>query len=289
MLKKSLILILLVLFGLINFYPKSYASEIKDILDEFLLVDLELSSIMIEMYKYIGWFWDEKRWLKDASQEAIKELKMLQAKVAKLEVPQELVSFKDKTHQLILNLNNLYLKIEKKSKDSFRKEYENFNQFYSQYLEELKSLRQKYQLEPASFNDFGSSEEELKLIENSQDRQTYLKAIQLIKEKKFSSAYEILVSLKEKYKGSLFEDCLNLRISDCYLHPKTDLIKPEEFEKYEEILNFLEKILDKDRYLPILYETFYKWRTNSQSLFGGMSNMSEIPNKYYNQKRYKAI
>jgi len=39
----------------------------------------------------------------------------------------------------------------------------------------------------------------------------------------------------------------------------------------------------------VLFEVFYKWRTQTQSFWHGMSNMSEIPNWQYNLKRWQVI
>jgi len=51
--------------------------------------------------------------------------------------------------------------------------------------------------------------------QNPEDRETHLNAVELIKERKFSQAYQDLVNLRGKYKDTIFENCIMLKISDC--------------------------------------------------------------------------
>ena len=51
----------------------------------------------------------------------------------------------------------------------------------------------------------------------------------------------------------------------------------------------LSEIIDSQIYSPVLFEAFYKWRAQTQELWHGMSNMSNIPNWQYNLKRWQAI
>jgi len=60
----------------------------------------------------------------------------------------------------------------------------------------------------------------------------------------------------------------------------------DPIDKGEEILN---KIINNQRYFPLIFESFYKWRTITQMNWYGMSNASEIPNKMYNQKRWELV
>ncbi len=57
----------------------------------------------------------------------------------------------------------------------------------------------------------------------------------------------------------------------------------------EDGLDVLTQIVNKNAYSPVLYEAFYKWRTTEQYYNHGMSNMSHIPNKEYNEKRWEII
>ncbi|MBW2321772.1 MAG: hypothetical protein JRF31_13280, partial [Deltaproteobacteria bacterium] len=136
--------------------------------------------------------------------------------------------------------------------------------------------------------DFDSNEEEASFAQNQQDRQVYLNAVELIKNKNFVQAHKGLANLKEKYKNTAFESCIKLRKSDC-------LFMAEPNGQGDSIFNpeggiaLLSDILDGREYSPVLYDAFYKWRTQTQSFWHGMSNMSEIPNWQYNLKRWQAI
>jgi len=135
---------------------------------------------------------------------------------------------------------------------------------------------------------FDHGKEEIKFAQNQPDRQVYLKAVELIQSKNLVQAYEDLVGLKEKYKDTDFENCIKLRMSDCLLMIDTNG-QNGSADDDEKGIGLLSNILDGQEYSPVLFDAFYKWRTQTQSFYYGMSNMSEIPNWQYNLKRWQAV
>jgi len=135
---------------------------------------------------------------------------------------------------------------------------------------------------------FDPKKEEIKFAQNQRDRQVYLNAVELIKERRFGQAYKDLASLKDKYKDTVFENCIKLKMSDCLLMSEPNNHGGSVFNP-EEGMAFLSGILESREYSPVLFDAFYKWRTRTQSFGHGMSNMSDIPNWQYNLKRWQAI
>lgn len=269
--------------------PISMASEIADYLDELVYVELQMSAVTTDMYMYLGWFADEKDWIKKASVKAINDLEELEEYVANLKTPNEMVGLRNANNTVIKNLKAIYVAVENKKPEDIKTEFGIFNKVHAKYSEDFKRALKQYrdmQELPQDFDPFG---EELKLANNQEDKDEYQKAIQLIEERNYNQAYDALSKLKARYEGFPFEGCILLRISDCSLRADSDFDINNELNMEEDGLDVLTQILNKDTYSPILYEAFYKWRTTDQSYNHGMSNMSHIPNKEYNKKRQKII
>jgi len=284
---KVLPFVLFAFFSLVM--PIAVASEVADYLDEMIYIEFQISAVTTDMYMYLGWFADKKDWIKEASDKALEDLGEIENYLADLKTPEELLSIRDANNAVITNLKAIYSGIENKESDDIKTEFQSFNKIYTKFSEKLKYAMEKYrniQELPQSFDPFL---EELKLANNQEDKDIYQNAIQLINEKKYNQAYEILSQLKVKYEGLPFENCILLRISDCGLKADSDLDVKDKLEMKEDGLGVLTQIVNKNAYSPVLYEAFYKWRTTEQYYNHGMSNMSHIPNKEYNRKRWAII
>ena len=282
---KSLLLLILILFLATNF---ALAADKQDYLDEFIFTELRVSAVTTDMYLYLGWFSDKKDWIKDASQRAIEDLAEIKDHVSGLNLPEELIELRQSNLNAINKLKEIYTGIENKKIENVKQEFIAFNEIYSQFEEKLKDALKKYRYIQELPEDFDWLNDEVKGSKNEKDKNSYLAAVELIKDKKYSEAYEGLNELRDKYKDSVFESCILLRMSDCLLKADSDLEVAEDV--LEGKLNGLElllAILDKKQYSPVLYEAFYKWRTVEQYYNHGMSNMSDIPNKDYNVKRWE--
>lgn len=266
------------------------ALEIEDYLDEFIFTELQVSAVTTDMYLYLGWFSDKKEWIKEASGQAVKDLDEIKEQIADLNLPQELAGLRNANLNVIEKLKEIYTGIENKKNEDVKQEFVFFNELYSQFQEKLKEALKKYRNIQKLPEGFDPLNEEVKIIKTEEDRNIYLMAIELIKEKKYSESYENLKKLLNKYKDLPFEDCILVRISDCLLMADSDLDAGEDKpEGRMSGLELLSRILDKKEYSPVLYEAFYKWRTTEQYFNHGMSNMSEIPNKDYNARRWEII
>mgnify|MGYP000132517937 CR=1 FL=1 len=257
-------------------------------LDDIVFVGLQTEAITIDIHRYLGWFPDEKERLKKASVKAVDDLRTIKNYLGRLYFDEKLIELKKFNLANIDKLIQIYDGIELKSTDEIKKSFAEFIDVYSQYSEELaKAIRRN---EPVTKlpKGFDSGKEEIKFAHNPQDRQVYLKAVNLIKEQRFDQAYKYLASLKDKYKDTAFEGCIKLKMSDCLLMAEPNE-QSESLFKPEKAIALLSDILDDEEYSPILFDVFYKWRTETQSLWHGMSNISEIPDWQYNLKRWQVI
>jgi len=265
------------------------ASEIADYLDELVYLEFQLSAVTTDMYMYLGWFADKKDWIKDASKEAVNDLIDIENHVRGLKTPIELIELREMNLQSISKLKDIYDGIEEKPAVAIKAEFKEFGGIYEQYSVRLKTELKKYRNIQELPQDFDFINEETKLITNLKDKDNYLQAIDLMKNKKYEEAYNSFSELRDKHADTLFEACVMLKISDCILRADSDIEFEDKLKGKENGLSILAEIISKDRYSPVLYEAFYKWRTTEQYYNHGMSNMSHIPNKEYNEKRWALV
>lgn len=260
----------------------------KTSMDDIRLVELQIEAVTIDMHRYLGWFPEEKKKLKKASVKAIDDLELIKAYLRQLDFAGQLIELKKSNLAIIDMLIQIYDGIESKEQEDIKESFAGFNSLYSQYSEKLEEIIKKSEPIVKLPEDFDPSKEEIKFAQNQQDRQVYLNAVELIKEKRFVQAHKDLVSLKEKYRDTAFEHCIMLRMSDCLLMAEPNDQGDSIFNSEGGIALFSD-ILDGREYSPVLYDAFYKWRTQTQSFWYGISNMSEIPNLTYNLKRWQAV
>jgi len=251
-------------------------------------VELQIESVTIDMYRYLGWFPNEEEILKKASIKAQNDLQAIKRHLQKLSFTGQLVDLKETSLAITDRLIQIYDGIESKKQEDIKESFAGLNNIYSQYSEKCgKIIKQNTPFEKLA-EEFDSKREEAKLAQNQQDRQVYLNAVELIQNKNFVRAYNDLASLKKNCTDTIFESCINFRMSDCLLMAEPNGQGDSIFNP-EKGIALLSDILDSRKYSLVLFDTFYKWRTQTQSFWHGMSNMSEIPNWRYNLKRWQAV
>jgi len=278
-------------FILFSFSNAFAFSDIEDYFDRLMFVDLQVSAVTIEMYGVLGWFSDDKESVSLTSKAAEKELDFIKSSLMGLKVPNELQKAKDIEIEAIDRIREAYNGIADKKEEMSEKEFKAVAELRSKFSAEIIGVFEKNDYFGLSEDKANQLEEETKFIKTDEDKRIYREAYRLIETKKSddcTKAYSLLKPLSSKYVNSAGGDCISLRISDCYLMAASQQSKELE-KKNEEGLKLLNKIVDSKRYSPALYEAFYKWRTTEQSINHGMSNMSEIPNKEYNEKRWEVI
>ena len=256
-------------------------------LDDIRFVELQIEAVTIDMHRYLGWFPDEKEMLKKASVKALDDLELIKDYLRQLDFAEQLIELKESNLTITDMLIGIYDGIELKDQNDIKESFAELNRLYSQYSKKLEEVIQKNEPVAKLPEDFDSKKEEIKLVQNQQDRQAYLNAVELIKERRFGQAYKGLTNLKGKYKDTAFGNCIKM-MSDCLLMSEPNNQGDSIFNP-EGGMAFLSDILDNREYSPVLFDAFYKWRTQTQSFWHGMSNMSDIPNWQYNLKRWQAV
>ena len=294
--KITIALTLLVLF----FTKTGVCSEIHNYIDEFPVLALKIDEVVTDMDYFLGWDFENKEYMKKQSLESIEKFNSFKTYLAELSLPIELWELKDRMKAYINALESVYSGIENKDMETLKKEFAATDKPTMEYVEELRKVVSHYNsLEDFKNEELESINEETSRVDNDEDRQKYKEAVDLIEERKFAQAYRILKLLEVKYKNKDFKYCVLLRLSDCLLFSGSEvadkideLVSESEDEmgsSFDQGLVMLTEIINAKKYLPVLYETYYKWRTAQQYYYGGASNMSVIPNDEYNAKRWEVL
>ncbi|MFH1479248.1 MAG: hypothetical protein ABIG92_05700 [Candidatus Omnitrophota bacterium] len=289
--------LLIILVFLAAFFPiyinvSAFANpEIQDSIDELRFIGLQIGAVSTDMYMYLGWFSDNKDMLKEASEENIKDLNNIEERLKNVIVPKELNEIKDIQQKLINKLREIYSGVENKDLEATNPEFEVVNEYNTEFSKKTEEVWMQYRRDWQDLpKDFKPIDKDIGLMKTQEDRSAYLDALKLIEARSYRPAYEKLAALKENYKGTIFEDYIMLRISDCLLMYESILkTAPPPVGNEEDGLKILTDLVNSKRYSPLFYEIFYKWRTMEQYYNYGASNMSAIPNNMFNVKRWDVI
>lgn len=267
----------------------AFATETKSYLDDLRFAELQLSAITGDMYLYIGWEMEEKEAMKAAAGKAIADLDDLKGHLMTPDIPNDLVSLKNRLLKVIEQLAAIYEGIEKKSADKLKKEFLSFDESHAEYVRQFKEVWKKSYSTIEVGQNLNPLAEELPWISSEQTRKRYQEVAGYLKAKNYTEAYKSLKEMAALNEGEITSDLIKLRLSDVMLMMGNEAPTSEGMGPAEQGLKLLTEILEGDQYSPILYEAFYKWRTTEQQLNHGMSNFSEIPNSEYNDKRWEVI
>lgn len=284
------LLLLVCLIGSFFIACPASSSEMNDYLDELSFMQLRIAAVGIDMDLYFGWGMDQKKKMKKAAAGAIEDLELIKTDLSKLQLPDTLTKIRELDLQLINSFQKLYNGAEKKTQKVIDSGFEEIEKIGTVQQEEWAKIIKEFQNTDRE-GLIHQTTQEANLIPDEKDRLVYLEAVKLLQTKKPEAsveAYKLLLPLKEKYVEPPARDCIMLRISDCFLI-NVDVGTPEIEFPHEEGLKILTELVDSGRYFPSLFETYYKWRTMEQEYNHGMSNMSEIPNQMYNQKRWAVV
>lgn len=286
-------LILLAVLGIVLLFTHSvvsWANDLETYLDSISYYDLQVGAVTTEMYLYLRWLPDEKEAMKKASDEAILRLKYIKEQVVEnLDTPKIGKDMEEVYLRALDKLQNIYNGVELKDIEEIKKEFEEFNELFSQYRKVLNKLYEEESKKEESEKEILPPSPQFK---SKPDKENYDYALELMEEKKYEKAYDILQGLDQKYSvDSPTRNFILLNISDCLLkafygsnEQISSLENPEEKGK-----DIFEGIVNGNDYSPVLFDAFLRWRTLTQSLEYGMSNFSKIPNWEYNKKRKRLI
>jgi hypothetical protein len=277
------------LFFISTAASSDFSTESNDYFYEIAYIEDQIGAVSIEMYGYLGWFSDDKEAVKAGSADAIEELNEIEENLLSMYTPEEFKKITNLDVKVVNLLKRGYTDIESKSDETISQEAVEFQEALKGYQQAFNEALMEYKTWPELPEDHNPLDEELKAAGSKEEKLAYKKAIGLMDKRDFKAAYPILLNLKNKTDDSSFKDCILLKISDCLLMTDTNLDNIDPMETSKEGLAMLSDIVKKERYSPVVYESFYKWRTMDQYYNHGMSNMSLIPNKEYNEKKWQLI
>ncbi len=113
-------------------------------LDDIRFIELQIGAVTIDMYRYIGWFFDNKEMLKKASAIAIHDLGTINDYLQKISFSGDLVELRDSNLTIIDMLIRAYNHVETKQEEEIRKSFDECSEIYCQYLKKFKEYSQIY-------------------------------------------------------------------------------------------------------------------------------------------------
>ena len=285
------------------------SATIQEGLDELVYVQLQIAAKSTDLQPYFvpnwaidDWALDDQTQLQQHLQRHLDDLETLQRYNAGLHIPEALAALQRLNDAMIHHLQDVCRRLPVNKPADIQQASEQFVQHTAAaYGAELAKLVKQYHLTAAvpvgeeatqARRQQRSTDEELQVAATPADAQTYRDALRLIADRQLPEAYRLLGPLRRRYEGTAFGDCLALRMSDCLLMAlwETDVVVDPQIPHPDEAgLDLLARIVDRQQYSPVLYETFVKWRTTYQEQHHGMSNMSQIPNLIYNEQRWQLI
>jgi len=271
------------------FCGSPFAMETLDFFDELIFADLQVSAMSIDLLKYLKWHPEDKGAIKRVSERNLENLKEIKGHIRNLVIPDSLAELKVLNLDLIDKVAHIYTGIEAKTPGQIRTELNSLEPLYMSFAREFEKRATQHAPRENLPKDFDPTDAEGNLAQSKWDRHFYITGVDLIGQKEYEQAFEYLGSIKGKYEGEVFGDCIVLRISDCKLKKYNHSGNSAAPDVYKETLEVLSRLLERGRYSPVLFETFYKWRTLTQHCIYGEAKSSEIPNMGYNEKRWELV
>ena len=267
--------------------------KMEDSLVEMRFLNLQFDAVLTDMDLYVGWLPEEKDAMKDASQKAIADLEAIKSALKNLTGPDEFIGLKNDMLQFIGALISIYAGVEKKTPEEIQNAFELFYGSYSRYSAQLKeTLEERRHLSTNFSQDYDAANEMLGLLRDEHDVEAYKRSAAFKESGDFEQAHLGFSKLIKKHENTSAGDCVKFRLSDLLsdaFMSDSDAARRLSADAYSDSLRLLSEIIDGSRYSPVLYESFYRWRTVTQELEHGMSNISDIPNAEYNKKRWQVI
>jgi len=144
-------------------------------------------------------------------------------------------------------------------------------------------LAKKYLIPEMLPKGFDIKAEEARLALSEKDKAEYFTAIEHIYNGKYNVAQDKLKKLRIRYENTTFEKSIMLRLSDCLM------LGQNAHEASIEAESMLAEIINSNEYSSVLLKAFERWRSLYQDKNYGPSNQSNIPNDWYNRKRWGLV
>lgn len=244
----------------------------------------QIYAVMNDMEMWIGWNFDDKLFGQKSAAKALQDLSVLKSEILSFDAPLEVAGIKDMELKEIDRLEKIYAGIHEKDEDRISAEFKWFYELGESYAQEIGEIVKKYSRHPKFPKGFDNVSEEAALAGQAGDRANYKKAVDRIKKRDYAGAAKMLEEMLPRCQGTPFEDCVKVRLSDCFIKEDAGSVMDPARG-----MRLLKETMDSDRYSPVMYEAFLRWRTGVQAAEYGMTSTSQIPNMEYNKKRWQLI
>lgn len=250
----------------------------------------QLRAAMNDMYLVLGWFPEEKEMMKEVSEAVIKNLDEVSSFLINAKIADEFKRYQDDMLKMVAMVKDMYKDIDVKDPEEYNEQFDAFAVLSNESTEDFDKYEQDTLIsdmpeetvdDPILF--------ESNMAETEEDAASYREAHRLMEEKQFNEAYVILDTLFKEETNQPFHDAVAVALTDCINRCDSVIEGCEELNTMDLSLYLLEDIINRKEYSPLLYKAFYRWRTLEQYFNHGTSNMSEIPNKMYNEKRWELM
>ncbi|MFC1808972.1 hypothetical protein ACFL3D_02465 [Candidatus Omnitrophota bacterium] len=253
----------------------------------------QMKAAINDMLLPVAWYPDDTDMLREVSEQLVEDLDEISVFILDNMSHKDLEPYKDDILEMINLLARSFKDYDLKEEDDFCEEFDEFYEFRNKVGEDFNKFlldrREREMFEMPEQIEYWT-EYESNLAETPEDAIRYREAIQLMSDHYFDEAFPIIEEMFKRYDESEpFHDALSVALSDCLERITSDVRITGEWEDSEFSLFLLEEIINKKEYTPLLCKAFYRWRTLEQYLNHGTSNMSKIPNKEYNEKRWEII
>jgi len=246
----------------------------------------QIDAVLREITYPMQWFSEDKDMLRLTAKNCIADLKELRADLKNEKFPGGQKQLKTLLLDIIRLLEKTIIGIEKKDMATIEKEAAAVIEKREQLDPLLANATQKF-VERRSFKAV-ISQEEAKTFDSGADRNDYLKALVLMDKYDFSGAYIILEKLLGRGLSAQAGAIVKVRMTDCIFN---DYVPDGEDpgKAIQRNIITLESIIKEGVYFPGISDAYLKWRAAYQHYTGGPSNLTDIPNYFFNKSKRKAI
>lgn len=247
-------------------------------------IGMQIQAVEIEMSLYLAQEEkDSPNYKKGASikpaKKAVYDLGILKDDLLALVLPRELKELKPQFIEIIDKLSGIYNAVARKSKIDLEEEFKAFWSMVEAYNKNFKLKIDSFVKAPEYPKDFNLLMLESSLFKKQDDRRKFRIADQYISKKEnYQKAIEILRELLLRYKGTLAEGSIIVRLVDAIEADRPD---SGQMADPEYTFKLLDAYMLKKSYSPQISRIYLQWRTINQSLNSGFSNWSGIPNDEY--------
>ena len=138
-------------------------------IDDIRFVELQIEAVSIDMYRYLGWLFEEKEMTKKASVKAIDNLTIIKDYLKQISFTDEMLELRDSNLLIIEKLIHIYEGIESKEEEEISKEFDECSEIYSQYRKKFEEYSKKHNPVEYHSEDLNMIEQEIAMGDDPEE------------------------------------------------------------------------------------------------------------------------